>query len=81
MGSAMSSTTTIIRPRDRDALIQALRAGVVPRAGQYLIQVGRSREIQALVSDIDRVAAGGTTFRVVVGPSGCLLSPSDAADE
>lgn len=30
-----------IRGRDRDALIQALRAGVVPRVGQHLVQVGR----------------------------------------
>lgn len=26
-----------IRARDRDALLQALRAGVVPRSGQHLI--------------------------------------------
>ncbi len=26
----------IIRPRERDALLQSLRAGVVPRLGQYL---------------------------------------------
>lgn len=65
----MTSSTTI-RPRDRDALLQALRAGVVPRTGQYLIQVGRAREIQALLADIERVAAGGTAFRVVVGAYG-----------
>lgn len=65
----MTSITTI-RPRDRDALLQALRAGVVPRTGQYLIQVGRSREIQALIADVDRIAAGGTAFRVVVGAYG-----------
>jgi hypothetical protein len=62
--------TTTIRPRDRDALLQALRAGVVPRTGQYLIQVGRAREIQALIADIDRIAAAGTAFRVVVGAYG-----------
>ncbi|VVE18065.1 MULTISPECIES: ATP-binding protein [Pandoraea] len=64
------TTSITIRPRDRDALLQALRAGVVPRTGQYLIQVGRAREIQALIADIDRIAAGGTTFRVVVGAYG-----------
>jgi len=42
----------------------------VPRTGQYLIQVGRAREIQALIADIDRIAAGGTAFRVVVGAYG-----------
>jgi hypothetical protein len=59
-----------IRPRDRDAVIQSLRAGVVPRLGQHLIQVGRHREIESLVSDIDRVADGGSSFRLVIGEYG-----------
>ena len=61
---------TIIKPRDRDSLIQALRAGVVPRTGQHLIQVGRSREIETLHKDILNIAMGGSTFRVVVGEYG-----------
>jgi hypothetical protein len=63
----MSAT---IRPKDRDAVIQSLRAGVVPRVGQHLIQVGRVREIEALVKDIDRVADGGSGFRIVIGEYG-----------
>lgn len=59
-----------IRPKDRDVLIQSLRAGVVPRAGQHLIQVARGREIEALVADIDRVADGGSSFRFVIGEYG-----------
>ncbi|UXA57876.1 ATP-binding protein [Xanthomonas prunicola] len=59
-----------IRAKDRDAVIQSLRAGVVPRAGQHLIQVGRIREVETLVSDIDRVADGGSSFRLVVGEYG-----------
>lgn len=62
--------TTSIRAKDRDAVIQSIRAGVVPRTGQHLIQVGRTREIQTLVGDIDRVADGGSGFRVVVGEYG-----------
>lgn len=62
--------TTPIRPKDRDAVIQSLRAGVVPRTGQHLIQVGRTREIETLVSDIDRIADGGSGFRVVIGEYG-----------
>ncbi|WP_313642687.1 ATP-binding protein [Stenotrophomonas sp.] len=62
--------STPIRSRDRDAVIQSLRAGVVPRAGQHLIQVGRVREVQTLVSDIDRLADGGSSFRMVVGEYG-----------
>ena len=59
-----------IRPKDRDAVIQSLRAGVVPRSGQHLIQVGRIREVETLVSDIDRVADGGSAFRMVIGEYG-----------
>ena len=62
--------TTAIRPKDRDAVVQSLRAGVVPRTGQHLIQVGRTREIETLVGDIDRVADGGSTFRLVIGEYG-----------
>src|SRR3546814_4118069 len=62
--------TTTIRAKDRDAVIQSLRAGVVPRTGQHLIQVGRKREIEALVTDIERVADGGSSFRVVTGEYG-----------
>lgn len=62
--------TTPIRAKDRDAVIQSLRAGVVPRAGQHLIQVGRGREVETLVGDIDRIADGGSTFRFVIGEYG-----------
>jgi hypothetical protein len=59
-----------IRPRDRDAVLQALRAGVVPRVGQYLVQVGRAAELDALLQDIARIADGGAAFRLVVGEYG-----------
>lgn len=59
-----------IRPKDREAVIQALRAGVVPRSGQHLIQVGRKREVETLVGDIDRIADGGSAFRLVIGDYG-----------
>lgn len=61
---------SIIRSKDRDAVIQSLRAGVVPRMGQHLIQVGRVKEIEALIRDIERIADGGSTFRIVVGEYG-----------
>jgi hypothetical protein len=59
-----------IRPKDRDAVLQALRAGVVPRIGQHLVQVGRVSELEALIKDIDRVADGGSAFRLVIGEYG-----------
>jgi hypothetical protein len=62
--------STVIRPKDRDSVIQALRAGVVPRTGQHLIQVGRAKEIEAMLRDIERIADGGAVFKVVVGEYG-----------
>lgn len=62
--------TTTIRTKDRDAVIQSLRAGVVPRTGQHLIQVGRTAEIETLVGDIDRISDDGSAFRVVIGEYG-----------
>src|SRR6266536_1236955 len=62
--------TTTIRPKERDGLIQALRAGVVPRVGQHLVQVGRLKEIEALLKDIERIADGGAAFRLVIGEYG-----------
>lgn len=59
-----------IKQKDRDAVIQSLRAGVVPRAGQHLIQVGRLKEIEALIQDIGRIADNGSGFRVVIGEYG-----------
>ena len=59
-----------IKPRERNALIQSLRAGVVPRIGQHLIQVGRAKEVEALLADIDRIADGGTAARFVIGDYG-----------
>ena len=62
--------TIPIRPKDRDAVIQSLRAGVVPRTGQHLIQVGRVNEIGALIKDIERVADSGSCIRFVIGEYG-----------
>jgi hypothetical protein len=59
-----------IRRKDRDLILQALSAGVVPRVGLRHIQVGRSREVEALVRDIDRIADGGSSMRFVIGEYG-----------
>lgn len=59
-----------IKPKDREAVIQSLRAGVVPRTGQHLIQVGRVKELEALIQDIERIADTGSGFRVVIGEYG-----------
>lgn len=59
-----------IRPKERDAIIQALSAGVVPRLGLKYVQVGRLREVQALIKDIERIADGGSAVRFVIGDYG-----------
>lgn len=61
---------TKIKAKDRDAVIQSLRAGVVPRSGQHLIQVGRAQELEALIKDIDRIGEGGSAIRFVIGEYG-----------
>lgn len=63
-------STPPIRPRERDAIIQSLRAGVVPRTGQQHIQVGRVEEVKALIVDLDRIADGGSGIRFVIGEFG-----------
>lgn len=64
------TTAASIKPKHRDAVIQSLRAGVVPRAGQQHIQVGRHDEVKALVADIDRIAGGGCAIRFIIGEYG-----------
>jgi hypothetical protein len=59
-----------IRPRDRDTILQALSAGVVPRVGLQHIQVGRVDEIKAITRDIERMADGGSAFRLLIGEYG-----------
>ena len=59
-----------IRPRERDSVIQALRAGVAPRMGLQHIQVGRAREVEEFVKDIERIAQGGAAIRFVIGDYG-----------
>lgn len=61
---------TPIRPKDRDAVLQSLRAGVVPRTALHLIQVGRAKEVEALLRDIERIADGGSGVRFVIGEYG-----------
>ncbi|MDY0289145.1 MAG: ATP-binding protein [Sphaerochaeta sp.] len=61
---------TKIRKKDRDTIIQALRAGVVPKFGLHLIQVGRKLEVQALLSDIERISDGGSSIRFIIGEYG-----------
>lgn len=66
----MTTTMKKIKPKERDTIIQALSAGVVPRLGLPYIQVGRAAEIAALLRDIDRIGDGGASVRFVIGEYG-----------
>jgi hypothetical protein len=61
---------TKIQPKVRDAIVQSLRAGVVPRIGQKHFQVGRAPEVKALISDVERTASGGSGIRFIIGEYG-----------
>jgi P-loop Domain of unknown function (DUF2791) len=63
-------TDTLIKVKDRDTVIQSLQAGVVPRRGQHLIQVGRVEETKAVIRDLDRLTEGGSAIRFVIGEYG-----------
>jgi len=66
----MSSAPKRIKAKERDTILQSLRAGVVPRLGLQHIQVGRNAEIQALIQDLDRIADGGSAIRFIIGEYG-----------
>ncbi len=59
-----------LRLRERDAIIQSLRAGVTPRTGLQHIQVGRAREVEAMLKDIQQISEGGSAFRLIIGDFG-----------
>ena len=56
--------------RIANILINALKGGVVPRTGLEYITVGRTREIEAILGDIDMIQEGGASFRFIVGKYG-----------
>jgi hypothetical protein len=59
-----------IKPRERDAILTSLRAGVVPRIGLHHLQVGRRDEVAAVLDDLGRIEQGGATIRFIIGRYG-----------
>jgi bacteriophage exclusion system BrxC/D-like protein len=62
----MNNVTNI----EKDTIMRALAAGLVPRIGLHLLTVGRKRETEALYRDLDLVAGGAAAFRLITGPVG-----------
>lgn len=60
----------MIKRRERTAIIRSLQAGVVPSIGLRHIQVGRQREVEAVVGDLDLISHGGAAVRFVAGRYG-----------
>jgi hypothetical protein len=59
-----------IKRRERDAVLNSLQAGLVPRTGVHLIQVGRIDEVKAMLANLESIEQGGAAFRIVMGRFG-----------
>ncbi len=56
--------------RIAQTVLNSLKGGVVPRVGLPYITVGRRKEIEALLHDVDIISEGGASFRFIVGKYG-----------
>jgi hypothetical protein len=61
---------TRVPRRISQAILGSLRSGVVPRIGLEYIAVGRKREIEAVLEDLESVEEGASAFRFIVGRYG-----------
>ncbi len=66
----MNGTPSPISARERDTIVQALAAGVVPRNGLRHLQVGRAAEVGALLKDVERIGDSGAAIRFIIGEYG-----------
>lgn len=59
-----------VKPRERNAILQSLSAGVVPRIGLEHIQVGRKDELNVLIDDLRLITEDAASIRFVIGRFG-----------
>lgn len=59
-----------VAPREAQAILQSLQAGVVPRAGLQHLAVGRVAELRQALAELEVLGAGGGVFKVVAGDYG-----------
>ena len=59
-----------IKAKEKNAIIESLKAGIVPRIGLQHIQVGRSDEIKELIKDYDLISNEGAKTRFIIGEYG-----------
>lgn len=62
--------TATVPKRTLITLMNALSSGVVPRRGLEYIAVGRRKETETFVNDLEDTAAGGGAFRFISGRYG-----------
>lgn len=62
--------TVTVPKRTLTTLMNALSSGVVPRRGLEYIAVGRKKETETFVNDLEDTAAGGGAFRFISGRFG-----------
>lgn len=61
---------TAVPKRILSSLISSVSAGVVPRIGAPYIAIGRTDEISALLSDLEKISDGGSAMRFIIGRYG-----------
>ncbi len=62
--------TTAIKPRERSRILKSLKVGVVPNQGAHHYQVGRAKEVKAIIKDLNDLVGGGTCLRFLIGDYG-----------
>ena len=59
-----------IKPRERTAIINSLRTGVVPKIGLQHIQVGRLKEVSEILKDLQEITDDSAKVRCIIGEFG-----------
>ncbi|MDR0602058.1 MAG: ATP-binding protein, partial [Treponema sp.] len=59
-----------IPKRISTAILNSLSAGVVPRIGLEYIAVGRKRELETILRDLENLGEGASVFRFITGRYG-----------
>ena len=59
-----------IKAKEKNAIIESLKAGIVPKIGLQHIQVGRADEIKEMIKDYDLISDGGAKTRFIIGEYG-----------
>lgn len=59
-----------IKAKEKNAIIESLKAGLVPRIGLQHIQVGRANELKEMIKDFALIADGGAKTRFIIGEYG-----------